>query len=323
MTTSRAAAPPTVDDLEALRGPLTGYCYRMLGSAADTDDAVQETVVRAYSALDRYDPNRAGLSTWVHRIATNICLDLLRGAQRRGLSIELGPSRSGPGELGEPLSAERFVEPMPDARVITAADPAAIVEQRETVRLAFVAALQALAPRQRAVLVLRDVLQFSAEETAAVLDASVASVNSALQRARATLSANRPAAGEILRPDDVEQRDLLERYVAAFEAHDIPALRLLLRDDAMSSMPPFAWWLDGGDVIADVMASSDACVGDRLVPVAFNGSPGFGQYRLDEAGVHRPFALLQVETVEGRVSHLTTFLGSASRFAEFGLPDML
>ena len=323
MTTSRAAAPhPTIDDLEALRGPLTGYCYRMLGSAADTDDAVQESIIRAHGALDRYDSSRAQLTTWVHRIATNVCLDLLSSAQRRWLSIDLGPARSGPAELGEPFSPDRFVEPMPDARLITAVDPAAIVEQRESVRLAFVAALQALAPRQRAVLVLRDVLQFSAQETADVLDASVAAVNSALQRARATLSANRPAAGDVLRPDDTEQRELLDRYVAAFEAHDIPTLRTLLRDDAMSSMPPFAWWLDGADAVAAVMASSDACVGDKLLPVAMNGSPGFGQYRLED-GVHRPFALLLIETAGDHIVHLTTFLETASRFSEFGLPKQL
>jgi len=219
------------------------------------------------------------------------------------------------------LSPDHFVEPMPDARLISATDPAEIAQQRETVRLAFVAALQLLAPRQRAVLVLREVLAFSAEETADMLGTSVAAVNSALQRARSRLAANRPAVTDVLRPDDA-QRDLLDRYVAAFEAHDISALRQLLRDDAISSMPPFDWWLDGGDRIAEVMSSGDACVGDRLVPVAINGSPGFGQYRLDN-GVPRPFALLLVETMGDRVSHLTTFLGITDRFAEFGLPEQL
>lgn len=323
MTTSRAAVPaPTVDDLEALRGPLTGYCYRMLGSAADTDDAVQDTVIRAYSALDRYDPDRTALSTWVHRIATNICLDHLRVARRRGTSMELGPARTEPGDIGEPLPADRFVEPMPDSRLITATDPAEIVAQRATVRLAFVTALQVLAPRQRAVLVLRDVLAFSAEETADVLDTSVAAVNSALQRARARLDAARSVTTDPLLPDDAEQRQLLNSYVAAFEAHDIPALRKLLRDDATTSMPPFAWWLDGADVIAAVMATGDACIDDRLLPVAINGAPGFGQYRLED-GVHHPFALLLIETSGDKVAELTTFLGTADRFPEFGLPTKL
>lgn len=316
---------PTAEDLEALRGRLTGYCYRMLGSAADADDAVQETFLRAYQALDRYDVERGRLSTWVHRIATNICLDLLRGARRRAMAVDLGPARASvaPGELGAPLPADRFIEPIPDTRVISATDPAEIAEQRQTVRLAFIAALQRLAPRQRAVLVLREVLSFSAEETALVLQTSVPAVNSALQRARARLDANRPEPTEVFQPGDPVQRRLLEHYVTAFEAHDIAGLQRLLREDARSSMPPFAWWLDGRDTILAVMAASDACEGDRLVPVPINGSPGFGQYRLDDEGVPRPFALLLAEVRGGRVAHLVTFLGSADRFSEFGLPTCL
>ncbi|KAA0021268.1 sigma-70 family RNA polymerase sigma factor, partial [Antrihabitans cavernicola] len=320
MTSTRQLAPPppTIDQLEALRGPLTGYCYRMLGSAADTDDAVQETMIRAHRALDSYDAELSRLSTWVHRIATNICLDMLRGAQRRATAIDFGPARTGPGELGSPLSQGLFVEPMPDARTIAATDPAAIAEQRDSVRIAFIAALQLLAPRQRAVLILREVLAFSAEEAADVLETSVPAINSALQRARTRLAANRLQPNDVFESDDPEQRKLLEQYVVAFEAHDVVALERLLREDPRSSMPPFAWWIDGRDAILAVTAASSACEGDRLIPVPINGSPGFGQYRLG-----RPFAFVLAELRDGKIAHLTTFLGTADRFGEFGLPDQL
>ncbi len=316
---------PTVDDLEALRGRLTGYCYRMLGSAADADDAVQETIIRAHRALDRFDSSRASLSTWVHRIATNVCVDLVRSARRRELAIHLGPARTSAtsADLGAPLPADRFVEPIPDARIITATDPAEIADQRQTVRLAFIAALQRLAPRQRAVLLLREVLSFSAEETAEILETTVPAVNSALQRARARIAEARPEPTEVFAPDDPDQRRLLHDYLTAFEAHDIEALTRLLRADARSSMPPFAWWLDGRDSVLAVLAASDACVGDRLLPVPINGSPGFGQFRADGDGMLRPFALVVVEVRDGGIAHLITFLGSAERFAEFGLPDRI
>lgn len=316
---------PSIDDLEDLRVRLTGYCYRMLGNAADTDDAVQETMVRAYQALDRYDPALGKLSTWVHRIATNICLDLLRSARRRSLSTDFGQARvpADSGDLSSPLSPDFFVEPMPDSRMMCTSDPAEIVDQRQTVRLAFIAALQHLGPRQRAVLVLREVLAFSADETAEIIETTVPAVNSALQRARARLSESPPATADVFQPDDTDQRKLLDSYVAAFEAHDIDGLKQLLREDARSSMPPFVWWLEGRESILTVMAASDACVGDRLLPVAMNGSPGFGQYRVDDHGVPRPFALLLVEVRGNRVAHLVTFLGTAERFSEFGLPEAL
>lgn len=308
-----------IEELDAHRAPLTGYCYRMLGSAADADDAVQETLIRASGRIADFDPRRARLTTWLHHIATNICIDMLRGARRRALAIDLGPSAES-ADLGVPLPPDRFIEPMPDARLFGVDDPADRVVARESVRLAFIAALQRLSPRQRAALVLRDVLAFSAKESAEVLDTSVASVNSALQRARACLAENPPVASDVLDPQDAEQQDLLARYVTAFEAHDIPRLRALLHEDATSSMPPFAWWLRGADRIADVMAASDACAGDRLLPVSINGSPGFGQYRPGPNGQPEPFALLLVEVVSGRVAHLITFLGSQARFPEFGLP---
>ncbi len=315
-------ASVAAEDLEAQRLLLTGFCYRMLGSAADTDDAVQETLIRAYRNLAGYDPDRARLTTWLCRIAANVCIDMLRGARRRALVIDMGPAASG-GDLGTLLPAERFVEPMPDARLFGVTDPAERVVGRETVRLAFLAALQRLSPRQRAALLLRDVMAFSAQETAEILDASVASVNSALQRARAALADDPPDPADVLDPENSEQRRLLDRYVAAFEAHDVVGLARLMREDAVSSMPPFAWWLRGVSRIVAVMQASDACAGDRLLPAAINGSPGFGQYRPGPDGVLRPFALVLLELRDNRVAHTITFLGSAVRFAEFGLPDRL
>lgn len=310
----------SIEELEALRAPLTRYCYRLLGSAADTDDAVQETIIRAAGRSDRYDATRARLTTWVHRIATNICVDMLRGASRRALVMDLGPG-SGGGDLGAPLPADRWIEPMPDTRLFGNADPVDLVLERETVRLAFVALLQRLPPRQRAALVLRDILAFSAQECAEVLDITVAAANSALQRARVTLAAERPEPADVVDPTDPKQQDLLRRYVAAFESHDIAEMTALLRADAVTSMPPLCWWVRGGPRIAGMIAASDACVGDRLVPTAINGSPGFGQYRPGADGALHPFALVAVELRAHRVAHVVTFLGSGSRFAEFGLPD--
>jgi RNA polymerase sigma-70 factor (TIGR02960 family) len=313
-------ASVAIEDLEAQRRPLIAFCYRMLGSAADADDAVQEVLLRAYRNLASYDPDRARLTTWLHRIAANVCIDMLRGAGRRALAVDMGPAAND-ADLGAPLPANRFVEPMPDARLFGVTDPAERVVGRETVRLAFLAAVQRLSPRQRAVLLLRDVMAFSAQETAEILERSVASVNSALQRARAVLADDPPAPADVLDPENPQQRELLDRYVAAFEAHDVDGLARLLREDAASSMPPFAWWLRGASRIAAVMAESDACAGDRLLPAAINGSPGFGQYRPGPGGDLRPFALVLLELRDNRVAHIVTFLGSAGRFAEFGLPD--
>lgn len=315
-------AAVAVEELESLRAPLTRYCYRLLGSAADTDDAVQETLIRAARSGDRYDPARARLTTWVHRIATNICIDMLRGARRRALSIDLGPAAEG-GGLGAPLPPERFVEPMPDRRLFGASDPGEVVQERETVRLAFVAMLQRLTPRQRATLVLREILSFSALETAEILGTTVAAVNSSLQRARAALETDRPEPADVFDPADADQRELLRRYVAAFESHDVAGLTAILREDAATSMPPFAWWIRGGARVAALVGDSEACAGDRLVPTAVNGSAGFGQYRPDGEGRLVPFAVVLVTLRGGLVAETVTFLGSGGRFAEFGLPDRL
>lgn len=311
------------EDLEALRVPLTGYCYRLLGSAADTDDAVQETLIRASSRWDQYDPSRGRLSTWVHGIATHVCIDMLRSAKRRALVVDLGEATGQGPDLGAPLPPDAWLEPMPDSRLIAAQDPGEVLLERESIRLAFIAALQYLAPRQRAVLVLRDVLAFTAQETAQILDATVPSVNSALQRARASLDAQRPNPLEIGDPEDAKQWDLLRRYVAAFEAHDVAGLKAILREDALTSMPPFAWCLTGGATIAELIAASDSCAGARLVPCRMNGTVGFGQYRPGDDNVLRPFALVAVQVCGGQIAHVVTFLGTQDRFREFGLPDSL
>jgi RNA polymerase sigma-70 factor (ECF subfamily) len=211
-----------VTNLESLRGPLTGYCYRILASASEVEDAVQETMLRALRAIDSYDPDRAAFSTWVHRIATNVCLDMLRGARRRALPWDMGPAASGP-DLGVPLPPTRWVEPFADSRLADTADPATLAVRHETLRLAFIAALQWLPPRQRAVLVLRDVLGFAATEAAEVTAMSVPAVNSALQRARATLAEHRPDPADPPDPGDPTQRELLQRYVHAFEVCDRPS----------------------------------------------------------------------------------------------------
>lgn len=309
-------------ELEELRRPLTGYCYRLLAGASDTEDAVQETMLRATQHLDRFDPRRGTLRTWTYRIATNVCLDMLRRSRRRAVATDLGPAAEAGAPLGAALPPERWVEPMPDARIIAASDPADVVVERESVRLAFVAALQHLAPRQRAVLVLREVLQLSAEETAEVLDTSTAAVNSALQRARQTLARHRPLPAHSLDPDDADRRALLDRYVDAFERHDVDLLLTVLREDVTSAMPPLVWWVQGR-ATHGLLFGQGGCEGAHLLPTSINGAPGFGQYRPDDAGILRPFALMGVEVRGGAVSHVTTFLGTAGRFGEFGLPAVL
>jgi RNA polymerase sigma-70 factor, ECF subfamily len=301
---------------ERFRVELTGYCYRMLGSPSEAEDAVQETLVRAWRNRNRYDPARASERTWLYAIATNVCLDLLRGAARRARPMDLGPAASVGPDLGAPLPASAWVQPVPDARVIdTGGDPAEVAARRESIRLAFVAALQHLPPRQRAVLILRDVLCWTAGEVATLLDASTAAVNSALQRARATVAGLGLDAVEPYRPSDPAQRKLLARYCDAFERYDVEALVALLREDAVMSMPPFAWWLRGRDDIATALrAAGNPCAGSRLVPTVANGSPAFAQYRAAE-----PFALLILDLAGGRIAATTTYLNAADLFPLFGL----
>ncbi|MFD0968085.1 sigma-70 family RNA polymerase sigma factor [Plantactinospora endophytica] len=307
--------------LEPFRTELTGYCYRMLGSGFEAEDAVQETLVRAWRSFDRYDERRGSLRTWLYRIATNICLDMLRSAQRRALAVDLGPAADGPG-IGAPAGEQFFVQPIPDGVVLPPhGDPQEMAVRRETIRLAFVAALQHLPPRQRAVLILRDVLCWRAEEVAQLLETTTASVTSALQRARATLRGVERTPGEALRPADPAQRDLLARYCAAFERHDVEALVALLHEDATMSMPPFRWWLRGRDQIRLVLRDPGAsCVGARLVPVAANGSPAFWQLRPGPDGRYLPFGLVLLDVRAGLVAGSTIFLDADRLVSLFGPP---
>jgi RNA polymerase sigma-70 factor (ECF subfamily) len=227
-----AASPAQLErQLEEYRRELTGYCYRMLGSAFEAEDAVQETMLRAWRSLDRFE-GRAALKSWLYRIATNVCLDMLNGKERRIRPLELGPA----GTVDSPLTTradEAWLEPVPDGHVLPSdGDPAQLAEERETLRLAFVAALQHLPPQQRAVLILREVLRWRANEVAELLETSVASVNSALQRARASLDATEITPSEPLEPLDDEQQELLRRYVDAFQRYDMEALTALLHEDA-------------------------------------------------------------------------------------------
>jgi RNA polymerase sigma-70 factor, ECF subfamily len=308
--------------LEEHRRELTGYCYRMLGGGTEAEDAVQETMVRAWRAYDRFE-GRSSVRSWLYRIATNVCVDMVRSPQRRARPMALGPaSRAAEAVLEEQLADERWVMPVLDRRVITLdGDPAEVAASRESVRLAFVAALQHLPPRQRATLILCEVLRWSAAETAELLETSVASVNSALQRARATLAERR---SEALDPiDDPAHQELLTRYVDAFERYDIELLVTLLRDDVVVSMPPWNLWLQGPDDLAAwFLGPGHGCRGSRLIPIEVNGTAGFGSYRMTEPGLWEPFAVQVVEVMGGQITGHHNFL-YPERFAEFGLPPRI
>jgi RNA polymerase sigma-70 factor, ECF subfamily len=307
------------------RRELTGYCYRMLGSSFDADDAVQETMVRAWRGLADFE-GRSALRSWLYRIATNVCLDQLSGRQRRALPMDMSGQAWQPVEAS--LAARRpgtaWVEPVLDRQVVAEdADPAEQAVQRESIRLAFVAALQHLPPRQRAVLLLRDVLRWKADEVARLLDSTVASVNSALQRARATLAA---VGGEIEpRPLDDGARDLLDRYVDAFERYDIDAFVKLLHEDATQHMPPYEMWLRGREDIGTwMLGPGSKCRGSRVLATWANGSPAFAQYRLAEGGGREPWALHVLEVRDGRIAHISSFLDlDSGLFQRLGLPPAL
>ncbi|MFC5820205.1 sigma-70 family RNA polymerase sigma factor [Nonomuraea harbinensis] len=317
--------PEASDLLEQHRIALTGYCYRMLGSPFEAEDAVQETLVRAWRSLDRFDESRAPMRSWLYAIATNVCLDLLRGARRRARAIDLGPSAQAGPDLGEPLPHSAFVEPVPDGRVLPAGgDPAELAARRDTIRLAFVAALQQLPPRQRAVLILRDVLCCRADEVARLLDTSVASVTSALQRARSKLRAASVSPDEPHPPLDQAQRRLLARYCDAFERYDVEAMVALLHEDVVMSMPPFRWWLRGrAEIRRTLLAAGHPCAGARLVPTAANGSPAFAQYLPGPDGRLERFALVTLTLSGGLITEVTTHLDADRLFPLFGLPGVL
>ncbi|MDW5597340.1 sigma-70 family RNA polymerase sigma factor [Conexibacter stalactiti] len=322
--------PPSIDatlpierELELHRRALTGYCYRMLGSGSEAEDAVQETMVRAWKAADKLEA-RAALKSWLYRIASNVCFDILQSSQRRAQPMDLGPSSDADAALGSPLPEHAWVQPVADARVLPeTTDPAALAESRETLRLAFVAALQHLPPRQRAVLILREVLRWQASEVAELLDTSVASVNSALQRSRATLeSLDLDTADTAPRAVDAEQQALLAKYVEAFEAYDIASLVTLLQEDATFSMPPLPLWLTGQQNVHDFMLGAGAhCEGSRVLATSANGGPAVGIYHPAEDG-YEPWAIVVVETDGDRISGLHHFL-FPPLFAEFGLPPKL
>ena len=319
----------TIDASEVLAGALdehrralTGYCYRMLGSAFEADDAVQETMVRAWRAIDSFE-GRSTVRSWLYRIATNVCLDLLRGRQRRARPMDLGPASTTEAFRGATLPESAWVQPIPDGRVVPEdGDPAEVAAARESVRLAFVTALQHLPARQRAVLILREVLRWQATEVAELLDTTVASVNSALQRARATL-AERDLSPVSTAPIDPAQEALLARYVDAFERYDIASLVSLLHDDAVMSMPPYDFWLRGADEMGKwFVGPGSACEGSRLVPTTANGCPAFGSYRSDGRGGHVPFAVQVIEISDGRIVGHHNFVDPAL-FPLFGLPERL
>ena len=298
----------TVDAFGAYRPALLGYCYRMLGSAADADDAVQETMVRAWRGLDGFE-GRAPLEGWLYRIATNVCLNLLRGRGRRALPMDVSEASSGSASLGAPHRHEVWVEPIPDGPITSpGADPGEVASTRESVRLAFVAALQLLPPRQRAVLILRDVLRWRADEVAALLDTSVVSVKSALQRARATLAAHPPG------PAAPVDRALLDRYLDAFGRYDVDELVGLLHEDATLSMPPYDLWLRGPDEIrAWLLRTGRECANSVFVPVAVNGTLGFTQRRRSGPdGAPEPFGVTVIEGVGGLVTAVHAFLDPAA-----------
>jgi RNA polymerase sigma-70 factor (ECF subfamily) len=319
---ARASSEIRPEDLEQHRRELTGYCYRMLGSAFEADDAVQETMVRAWKGLDTFE-GRSAVRSWLYRIATNVCLDMLRGRQRRARPMEMGPSGTNDSFKGEMLPEHAWVTPIPDGRVLPDdGDPAELAETKESIRLAFVTALQHLPPRQRAVLILREVLRWQATEVAELLDTSVASVNSALQRARASL-ADRDVDAFDAQVVDADQQALLARYVDAFERYDIESLVALLHEDAVMSMPPYDFWLQGADEMGRWFLGNGAgCRGSRLVATTANGCAAFGSYRADGKGGHDPWALQLIEVSGDRIVGHHNFVDT-TLFPVFGLPAHL
>jgi RNA polymerase sigma-70 factor, ECF subfamily len=319
----QSTALQEIPELEQHRRELTAYCYRMLGSGFEAEDAAQETLIRAWRGLGRFE-GRSALRSWLYRIATNVCIDMASSRQRRARPMDLGPATENATHPGPALPEVTWLEPVPDGALLPDGDPADVAVARETIRLAFVAALQHLPPRQRAVLVLREVLRWPASEVADLLDTSVASVNSALQRARTTLATNGVAETDVHDALDEQQRELLRRYVDAFERYDLDALTELLHADATQSMPPYALWLRGHEQIRRwYLGTGIGCRGSRLVPTVANGTPAFGQYRPSPSGGHEPWALQVVEIADGQIVGLNAFLDTARLFPRFGLPPRL
>jgi len=311
------AAKELEGQLEQYRPELIAHCYRMLGSPFEAEDAVQETFIRAWRNLDRFE-GRSALRSWLYKIATNVCLDMLGGRERRARPMDIGPAQEPLESNLNTRSEATWIQPIPD--------PAVVAESNETTRLALVAALQHLPPKQRAVLILCEVLRWKASEVAELLDTSVASVNSALQRARATLEGQELSATDAKRSVDEADEELLSRYVAAFEAYDIDALVPLIKEDAIQSMPPFDMWLAGReDIFTWWFGPGIGCKGSRVIPTtAANGSPAFGQYKPSDTGSgYDPWALQVLEIEDGKIVELTFFLDTETLFPLFGLPPRL
>jgi RNA polymerase sigma-70 factor (ECF subfamily) len=321
MQDSSLRVKPSAGDLaeqfEQYRSELTAYCYRMLASPFEAEDAVQDTFIRAWRAYERFE-RRAALRSWLYRIATNVCLDMIGSRERRARPMDLGPAREPVVESLNTLPEVTWIEPIPDA-----GDPAEVAVQRETIKLAFVAALQHLPPKQRAVLILCEVLRWKAAEVAELLETSVASVNSALQRARATLEASNVNIAETPAAVEAPDAELLARYVEAFERYDIDALTSLITEDARQSMPPFDMWLSGrDDIFSWWFGPGNGCRGSKVMPtVAANGSPAFAQYKPNDAGDgYEPWALQVLEIEDGKIVEFTFFLDTERVFPLFGVP---
>jgi RNA polymerase sigma-70 factor (ECF subfamily) len=320
VSAARGTGTATADQLELYRHELTGYCYRMLGSIHEAEDAVQEAMLRAWRALDRFE-DREGLRPWLYRIATNVCIDLSKGRARRALPMDVAPVQTGEMVRGEVRPEAFWIGPAPDRMVLSEGDPAELAVSRESVRIAFIAALQHLAPLQRAVLILRDVLRWRAAEVAVLLETSPTAVNSALRRAR-------EAVGDTdrdLTPSEPsgDDRRLLAAYVDAFERDDIDGLVALLREDAILEMPPFELWMRGPADIRRWMLKADALGQERFTPVSANGSPAVAVYRPREpGGVPQAFAVQVLDVVDGRIGAIHVFLEPAL-FELFDLPPEL
>ncbi|HKV88900.1 MAG TPA: sigma-70 family RNA polymerase sigma factor [Candidatus Dormibacteraeota bacterium] len=324
MHDSSVAVAPAFGELEPYRGELTAYCYRMLASPFDAEDAVQEAFVRAWRSRDRFE-GRAAMRSWLYRIATNVCLDMLKSKERRAMPMDFGPAQEPVESNLHTLPEATWIEPIPDRMLAPEGDPAELAVTRESIRLAFIAALQHLPARQRAVLILREVLRWEASEVAQLLDTSVASVNSALQRARAAIAKSNVTSSDRVPAISESDRAMLDRYVQAFERYDMTALAALIREDAIQSMPPFDMWLEGReDIFAWWVGPGIGCRGSRVIPVVTaNGSPAFGQYKPSPAGGYDPWALQVLEVSDGRIGQLTFFLDTARLFPLFGLPPRL
>ena len=321
MTEIASLDPAAVEaGFEQHRIELTAYCYRMLGSAFEAEDAVQETLVRAWRGFDRFE-GRAAVRSWLYRIASNVCFDMLKGRRRRALPMDIMAVGRADGPVAEPVSERTWIGPVPDGRVLSGGgDPAEEAETRESVRLAFVAALQHLPPRQRAVLILREVLRWRADEVAELLDTTVVSVNSALQRARSTLAERDLGGSTVSRPIDDEQQELLARYVDAFVRFDIDSLVKLLHDDAVMSMPPYPMWLRGADELGRwLQGPGSECRGSRLAVVAANGAPAFAQWRAHPDGGFYAWAIHVLRLSGGRIAGIDFFV-DPNLFPLFGQP---